>query len=155
MVFGTMGAIFGERFTSRFPTSQARIVGKRTWGNALRDLADAQVAWGLEKCSDWKDKFAPTLPEFRDLCKDKSGPVSTPKPAQIQAPSMPRMNAELSEAMKLIKKLFFAEEHWSTVYKQVSEKYTELKNMLKVSMPNASDLELVLKVKKMLQEELA
>jgi hypothetical protein len=67
-LFTALAQTFFEKFTGRFPSVEMLEIGKRLWANKLQTISDYQIKYALDQCSKWSQDFAPTLPQFIELC---------------------------------------------------------------------------------------
>lgn len=67
-LFTALAQTFFEKFTGRFPNIELLEVAKRIWSSRLKNISDSQIKYALEQCSNWTNDFAPTLPQFIELC---------------------------------------------------------------------------------------
>lgn len=94
-LFISLGNIFFEKFTARFPTPDTLHTAKQIWQKALAYYSVEQIAYGIEQCHGWTADFAPTLPQFLELCKM---PVQFSE--QLRLPSAPRSPSERREELQ-------------------------------------------------------
>lgn len=69
-----MGHLYGYKWTGFYGDAAVSDDGDLTdaaitWGSGLAGLTGQQIANGLHACLDREDKWPPSLPEFRQLCK--------------------------------------------------------------------------------------
>lgn len=76
-LFMLFHGMYGNQLLDKFRTGQLNEAGEdmgilsaqAVWLNGLKDFDFDTVRKAVGKCSDRYKTFAPTLPEFRDLCK--------------------------------------------------------------------------------------
>ena len=69
-VFARLAAMYGSKFADQWASVDASIV-KATWGAALDELGNDEIAAGLQALVRRGSPFPPTLPEFYALCRPR------------------------------------------------------------------------------------
>lgn len=67
-LFTALAQTFFEKFTGRFPNVETLEIAKKIWAGKLQAISDRQIKYALDVCCKWTQDFAPTLPQFIDLC---------------------------------------------------------------------------------------
>jgi hypothetical protein len=60
-----MSGIFGHAWTSAYGASD----DNETWLEGLADMSPNDIKRGIAACLNWQERFPPTLPQFRALCR--------------------------------------------------------------------------------------
>jgi len=58
-----MTRVYGHKWSSNFGSSD-----DGTWLSALKEIPEAMIVAGLNKCLTRQDPWPPSLPEFRQMC---------------------------------------------------------------------------------------
>jgi len=125
-------------------------------------VSDEQAKRAARYCLTNYDKF-PTTKQFGLALNEiqKSDRIAKERAEQNKNKSnlpdgqaeINRLTVEGAVASSMLKKIFFNEEDWGSCYKKIAEKMTGLKKAILYQDPTLNDLEVILKIKKMLKEE--
>lgn len=101
-----MTDIYGHKWSSQ----HGEIDHDDTWLRGLQDLTVEQLSYGLTQCALQEpdhngDTWAPTLPEFRSMCKPSSKPAIHDEFHELPAPTLSKEQklehiSKLREALK-------------------------------------------------------
>lgn len=76
-LFTRLGAEFGHKFYSLFPTDEAEQAARAIWAERLAGLSMDEIRAGVDKLSDYAarhDGWPPGAAEFRELCRPHREP---------------------------------------------------------------------------------
>ena len=91
-IFIRMHSIYGSLWANRFTSDDVLHAAKAEWGISLVNFSLEEIGNAIEKCKT-SYRFAPTLPEFIELCK-----ANRPRCSQFKLPAAPVASRETVEA---------------------------------------------------------
>ena len=91
-----MTAMFGHSWVSAYGAEPSD-----TWLAGLIDMTEEEIRTGLVACLTWEDRWPPTLPQFRALCRLRREPAheifkALPEPRSIRVRRLQSANDAIS-----------------------------------------------------------
>jgi hypothetical protein len=103
-LFDRLSAIYGQRFIDMWHQTDPALF-RETWGLGLGTVTAAQIRRGVGAC--FRTKYAPTLPEFLELCNPPPKPSVAPTiaPHPCLTDDRPKVTAEGSKQADELKRI--------------------------------------------------
>ncbi|MEW6647826.1 MAG: hypothetical protein AB1450_11545 [Pseudomonadota bacterium] len=79
-LFAKLGARYGHKWISAFPSADAIDLAKAEWGARLAGISGEEIRRGLDT---WRNEWPPSVDEFRNACRPATIASHAPAPKAL------------------------------------------------------------------------